>query len=129
MTDRVILQLILSYAPLAAVLVAYAWFARINRRFFAASNFYFGLPLTSVSFGAVLVAAFRTMIEDPRITDNRFRLIALALLIWVGIFWLQSYWRRVYQGADHPAQFIFLGVVSNLLGLSAYSAYIVHIYC
>ena len=116
MTDRVILQLILSYAPLAAVLVAYAWFARINRRFFAASNFYFGLPLTSVSFGAVLVAALRTMIEDPPITDNRFRLIALALLIWVGIFWLQ----RVYQGADHPAQFIFLGVVSNLLGLSAY---------
>jgi hypothetical protein len=119
MSERIILELVLSYAPLAAVLVAYAWFARINRRWFAPANFYFGLPLTSVSLGAVLVAALRTMLDDP-ITDRRFIFIGLAFLIWIGIFWLQTHWRRKYQGAGLPAEFIFLGVWSNFLGASAY---------
>lgn len=120
MSDQIILRLILSYAPFAAVLVAYAWFARINRRLLACSNFYFGLPLTSISFVAVLVAALRTILEDPPITHNRSVLIGIAFIVWLGIFWLQTHWRREYQNADQPAQFIFLGVWSNFLGASAY---------
>jgi hypothetical protein len=116
-----IISWILSYAPLAAVFVAYLWNVRVTGRWFFRANFFFGLPLTSVLFGAILVAGCKSLLANP-VFSFRPLMCLICLTLWGGLFWLQTLFRRQFQNHHNArVETLVLCWVSNLLGAFAYT--------
>lgn len=111
----------LAYAPLAALPVVYLYLGSVNGSWLAPLDFSFGLPLTVASFGAVLFANIKSFAYSRGIITEQLIVCLMADLIWIILFFVQTFIRRVYRAdTTTRAQWIWLVGWSNVLGLAIY---------
>jgi hypothetical protein len=117
-----------AYAGPAVVLtVSFAWNARLNG-LWAWPNLYFGLPLTSLSAGLVVLRAIeklQALAAQPLLfrlllAPSTFASIMMALIVWLLLFFIQTAIRKRFQHARPAVQRTYLAGWSNLLGIVAY---------
>jgi hypothetical protein len=112
---------LLAYAPLGALPVMYVWLGLVNGQWFSPLALSFGLPLTAISFGLVLVSFLKLMAHaDGGITINRLVVTPMAAAVWVILLLVQTFIRRAYQSEPPAAQWVFLVGWSNFLGIATY---------
>lgn len=118
------LKAIASYLPFLALPVRYLFVGFTEYRWFAPANFAFGWPFTLTSFGVIVAATIYLFFDQPlRITERRLIVSCIAVVIWIGVFFLQVHIQRGYRRGRERLQWIFV-IEGNILAIGTYFLFI-----